>query len=172
MHPTNKTSKTFLIIAVLSGSLWTGAYLVRMLLTYQIVEGADLVFREFINEDNLYGIYNVLNPVIASTFVLYILFFISFIIFLIISRLSLKNNGWLFIITVLVLITAPFELYLMRLDYKILININYGATDINLITELLKERIKALSSFPLIELFCFFSFYYLILFRPLTKHEN
>ncbi len=172
MQLTNKPSKIFLYITVLAGTLWAGAYLVRMLLTYQVFEGTALIFREYINEQNLQGIYKVLNPAIAATFFLYILFFISLIVFILVSKVSLKRNGWFFIIIVLTLVTAPFEVYLMSIDYKILININYGDTNISLISNLLRERIKVLSSFPLVELFCFFAFYYLILFRPLSKNEN
>ena len=34
------------------------------------------------------------------------------------------------------------------------------------------KRIKILGSFPLIETFCYLSFYYFLLFRPLTKNKN
>jgi hypothetical protein len=167
----NKLSKFFLYITVISGSLWTGTYLLRMLLTYQIFEGTDLVLREYISPGSLVPIYSVLNPAIASTFTLFILFLLSFIIFLLTSKISLKQNGWLFIIAVIVLVTAPFEIYLMSIDYDILININYSVLNEDLISGLLRKRIKVLSSFPLIELFSYFAFYYLILFRPFTANK-
>jgi len=60
----------------------------------------------------------------------------------------------------------------MTIDYTIIIQLNYGTYNTSKIVDLFVKRIKILGSFPLIEIFCYLSFYYFLLFRPLTKNEN
>jgi hypothetical protein len=78
----------------------------------------------------------------------------------------------LFIIAVIVLITLPFEVYLMTIDYSIICQLHYGTYNTSDMVGLFVRRIKVLGSFPLIEIFCYLSFYYFLLFRPLTKNKN
>jgi hypothetical protein len=168
----NKTSKTFAFLALITCSLWIGAYLSRLFLTYQLFVAEDLSLKSYITTANLAGILTTLLPSVTSTFVLFICFIISFALFLVISKIKLRNNGWLFIITVIIIITLPFEIYLMTLDYSIIIQLNSGHFNISDIINLFVKRIKILGSFPLIEIFCYLSFYYFLLFRPLTKDTN
>jgi hypothetical protein len=95
------------------------------------------------------------------------------LIFIGTSKLNLRRNGWLFIITMIIIITAPFEIYLSLIDYKI---IRLGLANIyesNFILELIKERLTKLNSFSLIEIFSYLAIIFLTLFRPLQKsNEN
>ena len=168
----NKTSKIFAFLALITCSLWIGAYLSRLFLTYQLFVAEDLSLKSYINSANLAGILTTLLPSVTSTFVLYICFILSFALFLIVSKIKLRNNGWLFIITVIILITLPFEIYLMTLDYSIIFQLNSGIYNTSDIISLFVRRIKVLGSFSLIEIFCYLSFYYFLLFRPLTKDSN
>ena len=172
MNTLNKTSKIFAFLAVLFCSLWVGAYLSRLFLSYQLFEAQDLTLKSYITSANLAGILITMLPTITTTFVLYICFIISFSIFIIVSRVKLRDNGWLFIITIIILITLPFEVYLMTIDYTIIVQLNYGIFNASEIVDLSVKRIKILGSFPLIEIFCYLSFYYFLLFRPLNKNEN
>ncbi|MDR3668577.1 MAG: hypothetical protein P4L35_17185 [Ignavibacteriaceae bacterium] len=144
----------------------------RLFLSYQLFVAQDLSLKPYITTANITGILTTLLPAVTSTFVLYICFIISFLLFIIVSHIKLRNNGWLFIISVIILITLPFEIYLMTLDYSIITQLNYGTFAASDIINLFVRRIKVLGSFPLIEIFCYLSFYYFILFRPLTKNEN
>jgi len=172
MNTLNKTSKIFAFLAVITCSLWIGAYLSRLFLSYQLFEAQDLSLKSYITSANLTGILTTMLPPITTTFVLYICFIISFAFFIIISHIKLRNNGWLFIIAVIILITLPFEIYLMTIDYSIILRLNHGIYNTSGIVDLFVKRIKVLGSFPLIEIFCYLSFYYFILFRPLTKNKN
>jgi hypothetical protein len=173
MKTLNKTSKAFALLTVITGSLWIGAYLSRLFLSYQLFEAQDLSLKPYINSANLSGILITMLPAITTTFVLFICFILFYILFITISRINLRNNGWLFIITIIILITLPFELYLMTIDYNTLLQLNNNTFNSSAIIELFIKRIKVLGSFPLIEIFCYLSFYYFILFRPLTKsNEN
>lgn len=172
MNTLNKTSKIFAFIAVITCSLWVGAYLSRLFLSYQLFEAQDLSLKSYINSANLTGILTTLLPSVTTTFVLYICFIFSFVLFIIVSPIKLRDNGWLFIIAVIVLITLPLEVYLMTIDYTIIFQLNYGTYNTSDIIGLFVRRIKVLGSFPLIEIFCYLSFYYFLLFRPLTKDKN
>jgi type III secretory pathway component EscU len=178
MKNTNILSKIFLYLCVLSGVLWIGGYFARMILTYQLFEKTDFLLKSFMNSQNLPGIFFVLSAGIILTSVLYIIFVVSFIIFLGSSKISLKENGWLFIIAILVLITAPFEIYLMTID-KAVVNIIYsGVYNVNDVLALIIKRFKIFGSFPIIELLCYFAITYLFIFQPMkmskktVKHED
>lgn len=163
------TPKIFSYIAILSGSLWIGAYLTRLFVTYQIFEGPDLIFKAFVNQANLGGILLMLLPAITTTFTLYIIFILSFALFIISSKIKFRENGWLFIMSVVILICLPFEAFLMTIDYQLILSLNSGTFLNQNIIDLIVKRFKILGSFPLIEIFCYMSFYYFILFKPFNK---
>ena len=169
MHNLSKTSKIFLLLAALSGSLWMGAYFARLIVFYQLFEPRELALRQIFNEQNLHAVLIELNPLIILTLVLYLVFIIAYFVFITSSKMSLKENGWLFIITVIIFITLPFELYLVSFDYRIISIVLTGNFNSMEIVQLIIKRFKVLSSFPVIELFCYFSIIYFVLFKPLTK---
>ena len=174
MKSINKTSKVFAFLAIVTCSLWIGAYLSRLLVSYQLFEARDLSLKTYINQVNMSGVLTTMLPSITSSFVLYIAFIIFFILFIVVSRINLRYNWWLFIITTIITITLPFEIYLMTIDYKLILQLNSGQFNANNMIELIRRRVQVLGSFSLIEIFCYLSFYYFLLFRPLTKktHEN
>jgi dipeptide/tripeptide permease len=57
----------------------------------------------------------------------------------------------------------------MLIDYKIIIALNSGSFDSTQIINLLKDRIKDLSSFSIVAVLTYLSFFYFIVFQPLTK---
>jgi hypothetical protein len=107
-----------------------------------------------------------LNEGILLEVILYILFIISFLIFLISSKISLKQNGWLFIITLIIFVTLPFEVYLKTIDYKIITYFYKTGFNANQVLNLYIERFKILGSFPIIEVLCYFAIIFFILFQP------
>jgi hypothetical protein len=167
MKSLSSLSKTFLFITILLGSLWMGGYLFRLVVFYQLFEEEEFALRSFISDQNLPGIFMILRSAVALTLILFPLFILSYISFLFISKLNLKQNGWLFIITILILITLPFELYLMTIDYDIVFKINYSSFRTDDVLSLVIKRFKVLSSFPIIELICYFTVIYLMIFQPL-----
>ena len=172
MKNTNILSKIFLYLTVLSGILWVGGYFPRLAVTYQLFEKTDFIVKSFLNNQNLPGIFIILNGAIILTCVLYIIFIISFIAFLLTSRLSLKENGWLFIIAILIVITAPFEIYLMTIDHTFINLIFSGQFIPNDILALIIKRFKIFGSFPIIELLCYFAMIYLLIFQPMKMSKK
>ncbi len=172
MHKINKLSKLFMYISLLCGVLWLGSYLTRLLLTYQLFEPKDYVLKPYVTPENLGGILRTLGAAASTTSILYSIFILALIIFLISSKINLKKNGWLFITVLIVLITLPFEIYLMTIDYSIIKSIYYSSFDSRTILNLFIKRLKILGSFSLVEIFSYFAAVYFILFQPLTKRDE
>ncbi|MGE5859649.1 MAG: hypothetical protein ACM34J_03805, partial [Ignavibacteria bacterium] len=147
--------------------LWMGGYLLRLVVFYQLFKAEEFVLSSFLNIENLPGIFMILRSAVAMTLILFPLFILSYISFLFSSKINLKQNGWLFIITILIFITLPFEIYLMTIDYDIVFKINYSSFRTDDVLNLVIKRFKVLSSFPIIELICYFSVIYLMIFQPL-----
>jgi hypothetical protein len=167
MENLSKLSKFFLFVCFLFGALWFGGYLLRILLTFQLYEPKDYLLKSYINSQNLSGILTTLNSAITFNLVLFPLFVITFILFLTTSRINLKKEGWLFIILLIVIITIPFEIYLMVFDYRIASKVFSGNFNSSEIINLYTKRMSVLSSFPLIELFAYCGIIFLLVFKPL-----
>jgi len=167
-----KVSKIFQYLSVVFGVIWFGANLSRIILTFNLFQGNQFQLREFITQSFLEPIFFILNPLLLITSITYALFFLCFILFVITTSIKLKQNGWLFIMLILVVSLAPFEFYLIHLDYKILISVFYTSFDPQVILDLTIRRFKILGSFPPIHLFSFLAIIYLFLFQPLKKNEN
>lgn len=169
MKNLNKFQAFLLFITCLSGSLWLGSYMTRLFVSYRLFEDTDFILKPIYNETNLNEVLLTLLPAVTTTFVLYLIFILFFILFLFFSKIRFKQNGWFFIITLLVLVTLPFEVYLMSIDYKIISQIMSESFKSSEIIDLIIERFKVFSSFPVIEIFCYFSIIFLLIFKPLTK---
>jgi hypothetical protein len=172
MQNISKVSKVFLYLCTLSGILWLGGYLSRLLLTYQLFEPRDFILKQYVTEQNLGGILVTMNSSVTFTMVFYLLFVVSFILFIITSRISLKEEGWLFVTLLIVLITMPFELYLISFDYKIVTKVFYSSFVPGEILGLYIKRLKMLSSFSLIEIFSYCAIIFLVVFQPLKLKKQ
>jgi len=164
-------SRIFAVLSLISVAIWVGSYLSRLFLVYQLFEGQDLVLKSYITNENINEILISIMPSFVVHFATFIVMFITTIIFYVSSKISLRFNGWLFIILIAILITTPFEIYLMLIDYKVIMMINSGSFDSNTVISLLRDRIKDLSSFSIVAILTYLSFYYFIVFQPLTKKD-
>jgi hypothetical protein len=171
MKNISSVSKISAVLALISVSIWVGSYLSRLFLVYQLFEGPDLVLRNYISDENINGILYSLLPAILVHFIAFIVMLIVTILFYFTSKVNLRFNGWLFIILVAVIITTPFEVYLMIIDYKTIMMLNSGSFDSNTVLNLLRDRIKDISSYSVVAILTYLSFYYFIVFQPLTKKD-
>src|SRR3972149_7728684 len=166
MKNQNLLTKIYALIAMLSGAIWLGAYAVRMMVSYQLFD-IDMNLMGFVNDNNLEGILIAISPAINATFILYITFIIAFTLFLFTSVLKFKENGWLFIITIIVYVTLPFEVYLMITDVSIIKELNYSEViNSQYAVSLIRERFITLSSFPIIIFLSYCSIIYFLIFKP------
>ncbi|MCJ7552467.1 MAG: hypothetical protein MUO34_01165 [Ignavibacteriaceae bacterium] len=161
-------SKLFASFALVSGSIWIGSYLVKLFLIYQLFEPKDLVLKEMFSINDINIVIFSLLPAFITPFLAYIIMIISFVLFLLFSKISIKENGWLFISIMIIFITLPFEFYLLVIDYKIISLLLQSSFNTDSIIILVRDRITALSSFPIIEILSYLSILFLIIFKPLT----
>jgi len=169
MNKLSKISKIFLFLFVVSGAIWLGSYITRLSLFYQIFQPEEFALKEFVSDQNIAGIFQTLIAAVSINLIFYLVMIIAFVLFLITSKLSLKLNGWLFISTVLIFISLPFELYLMLIDYKLVMMVFNGNFDSKEILNLVVKRFTVLSSFPIVEILSYFAVIYLFLFQPLKS---
>ncbi len=172
MKSINKFSKIFLYISAVTGVIWLGSYISRLSLAYQLFQDNYYHIKPYITNLNLSGILTALNAGILLEVLLYVAFIFSFLIFLISSKISLKQNGWLFIVTLVIFVTLPFEIYLKTIDYKIITYIFTTGFNANQVLNLYIERFKILGSFPIIEVLCYFAIIFFILFQPFKMREK
>lgn len=166
-------SKIFLFLAILFFSLFLGGYAARQMIVYQLFEPDGLSFKSIYDNQNLIVVLPTIMPAIIMNLVTYGMFLISFIVFILTSKIKVKYEGWLFAIILIIVVTAPFEIYLGTIDLKIVSLILSNIVDVNQISELIKERLNVFSSFPLIKVFSFAAIIFLFLFQPLRKkNEN
>jgi hypothetical protein len=117
------------------------------------------------------GILLSLLPSILVHFISFIGLILSALLFYATNKVKLRFNGWLFIILIAVIITLPFEIYLMTIDYKIIIMLNNNFFNSTTVINLLRNRIENLGSYPIVAILTYLSFYYFIVFQPLIKKE-
>mgnify|MGYP005605427161 FL=1 len=164
-------SKIFAVLALISAAIWVGSYLSRLFLVYQLFEGPDLILRGYINNENINGILFSIYPSFVLHFAAFIIMFITTVLFYLTSKINLRFNGWLLIIIIAIIITTPFEIYLMLIDYKVIMMLYSNSFDSNTVINLLRNRIKDLSSYSIVAILTYLSFYYFIVFQPLTKKD-
>ncbi len=167
MNKLNKISNIFLFLFAVSGAIWLGSYITRLSLFYQIFQSTEFALKEFVTDQNLAGIFQALIAAVPINLIFYLVMIIAFILFIITSKLNLKLNGWLFISTVLILISLPFELYLMLIDYKLVMMVFNGNFESEEVLSLVIKRFTVLSSFAIVEILSYFAVLYLFLFQPL-----
>lgn len=171
MKSNSTLSKIFAVLSLMAGSIWVGSYLSRLFVVYNLFEGPDLVLQKYITNENINGILFSLLPSILVHFIAFIVMIFATLIFYAANKVNLKFNGWLFIILIAVIITVPFEIYLMTIDYRIITMLNGTSFNSAAVIELLKDRIQNLSSYPIVAILTYISFYYFIVFQPLIKKE-
>ena len=172
MREQNLLNKIFAFLAVLSGAIWLGSYADRMIISYQLFD-IDMNILPYVNEQNLNGILVTIIPAVYLTSILYIFFILTFTIFLFSSKISLSENGWLFIIAVIIYLTFPFEAYLLTIDYKIISALHFSdVIDATYVISLFKDRFTILSNFPIIIFLSYCSLIYFLIFKPFTKRTQ
>lgn len=173
MHKLNNISKILLTITLIFGSIWLGGYIARHLVIYQFFDPENFRLLDIYNNSTSQNSIRLIQSLLVLNIVTYSVFLTFLLLFIIISKVNLKRNGWIFICLMIVLITAPFEIFLLTKDYDILLQIMNNSFDTLNVLTLIQKRIEVLSSFSIIEVFAYISMFFLIIFKPLTKlNEN
>jgi hypothetical protein len=158
-------------LTLVFAAIWLGSYITRLFTVYQFFEPVNMELRPLYNSQNLGAIFTILMPSILCNVITFPIFLILFLLYLFVSKINIKNEGWLFITLVVIFVTAPFELYLMTIDYNILTQIVSEKYNIDAVMNLIQKRVMVLSSFPLIEVFCYIALLFINVYKPLRKNE-
>lgn len=169
MENISKFSKFVLYFTVLLFVLWLGGYVTRQFLIFELFEPENLTLKSLYSLDTIGPVFYTCTSLLIYNIVTYILFLIFFILFVLSSRIKLKEEGWLFIIVILVLFTAPFELYLSYLDMNIVSDILNTEFDNGEILTQIRHRFTIFENFSLAEIFVYFGIIFFALFQPLRK---
>ena len=171
MENLNKISKSVLFLMLVSFVLYAGGYLTKLVLIGQFFDAETMELKSIFANQNLTLTLQSLLPSFTVALVFYLAFLVFFSLFLILSKVNLRDYGWLFIITIIIVVTTPFELYLiLKYDWKIINTLYSMNFDPNLQIELIKNRIIDLGPFPLVLLFSNILVILLATFKPLQKN--
>ncbi len=170
MENLNKISKSVLFLMIVAFAVFTGSYLTKLLLISQFFDAETMGLKSIYANQNLKFTLESLLPVFFVTLIFYISFLLCFILFLALSKINLKTNGWLFIVAITLLVTTPFEVYLIfKYDIKVISQLFSESFEQSYLIDLLKNRIIELGPFPLILLFSNILIIFLVTFKPLQK---
>jgi hypothetical protein len=173
MNNLSKTSKTILVFTFISYSLWLGSYVAKNLILFQFFEPETMALKNIFAKGDLFNIFYSFYPVVTLNVICYALFLICFIAFVVTSRLNLRNNGWLFISLLVVLITMPVEIYLIiKYELNLIIDTNNMTLAVQPAIELLKQRVARFGMYSFVSIFSTLSIILFFIFKPLTKNEN
>jgi len=165
-------STVFEFLALSSGSLWFGAYIARLLVTYQMFEPNELLLKSYLSNNDLSTVFQTIFPLVNLTLFSYSMMIVSFTIFIISTDLKLKENGWLFIISMIIYLTLPLETVLLSIDYKLFIIFVNEQFSSNEILKLIIQRITILSSFPVILILSYITIPYFLIVKPFSKKSK
>jgi len=175
MKKNSNLSSVFGYLALTSGSIWFGAYVARLLTTYQMFEETEFALKNYLTNANLSTIFQTIFPIVNLTFYSYTVMIIAFTLFLVLSSLRLKENGWLLIISLIIYLTLPLESILLMIDYKLIVLFMSEQFGSEQILNLVIERMIKLSSFPIILILSYLTIPFFLVYKPFTlkiKDEN
>lgn len=166
-----KLGKVLLFLTCLTCILWFGTYFARLFLSYQLFQENEFQLKPIYNLQNLKEIFIFFNSLVVANITFYVLFLVLFIIFIFSSKINVKQNGWFFILMAIIFSTAPFEIYLMTIDLKIINAILGNNFNVEELLNLIIKRLKVFGSFSFIELLAYSTIILLIIFKPLTRNS-
>jgi hypothetical protein len=164
-------AKIFLFLFCLSAAVWGWNTVMMNVSTGSLLELGTLTFLENLNPEMERTVYADIAERSLYSFAAYPFAVISALGFLKTTRRSLKNDGWLMMSGVLLLIFIPAELYCFWLDWKIVGLQYWGEWPIEEFRKAFIARVTALAGLPFIAQLCYLSIPFLVLFRPLTVKE-
>ncbi|MDZ7763034.1 MAG: hypothetical protein U5K00_01220 [Melioribacteraceae bacterium] len=141
MQNLSKLSKTFLYLTVASFSIFIGSYIVKLAMMNQLFEPENLLLKNKFSGTDLNVTFEIMIPVFSITNFSFLLLTISYIVFLATSKTNLKKHGWLFIITIILFITAVFEwILIIKFDIKILTELMNNEIEQSTLVESFKKE--------------------------------
>jgi hypothetical protein len=172
MKNTSLIAKISAYLSLTSGIIWFGSYITRLGVTYQLFEEDGIQFKSFVSPESLEAITSLLSPTIFLSFFSYLIFIIAFSQFLFTAKINIKNNGWLLIISLIIFLTMPFEIYLMTIDWDLIKLFYAESRNYSQLLNLVIDRIRNLEGFSLVIIICYLTIPFMLLFQPFTLKKS
>lgn len=169
MELNRTTTKIYLFILILSSIFWLGGTIYRAIIAYTLFEPFSLVIKSEISYDILRQTLKLIGNVNVYILISYPIVLISYFGFLKLSKVKLKREGWLFMISMILVLFFPLEVYLTILDLNFTLMVLFSSFDTNLALSKLIQRIAALGGLPAIGSLCYFTSIWIAIFQPLKK---
>lgn len=115
--------KGIITIALIAFAIYFGVSIGKSAIFYDLynlnADAGSLALRADLGGDNIYRSIFHFFQLSSYTTVSYIVYLISLMLLLILNKGYIKKNGWLFMVAVLAILFAPFELYVIFKDIEI-----------------------------------------------------
>ncbi len=168
----NSRSKFFLIIFTFSALCWLGAGSLKHIQIGNLLEFGTIELRQTLTTESERAAYNAIAKYSILVFITYPLTLIAGIGYVMTTQRTLKNDGWLLMSAILLLMFVPVELYCFWLDWKI-VGLNYwGDWPIEEFRKAFVIRLTALSGLPFIAQLCYYTIPILVILKPLRKSTS
>jgi hypothetical protein len=166
----NKIStKIYLFILIVAVIFWLGGSIYRAIVAYTLFEPFSLVIKSEITYDILRQTLKLIGNINVYLLISYPVVLISFVLFVKSSKANIRNEGWLFMITMILILFFPIEVYLSYLDINYTLLVLFSDFDTNIALSLLIQRIAALGGLPAIGFLSYFTAIWFAIFQPLKK---
>jgi hypothetical protein len=162
-------TKIYLFLLILASLFWLGGSIYRAIIAYTLFEPFSLIVKSQITYDILRQTLKLIGNINVYVLISYPIVLLTFVLFVRSTRVSLKKEGWLFMITMILVLFFPIEIYLSYLDINFTLMVLFSNFDTNLALSLLIQRISALGGLPAIGSLCYFTSIWLAIFQPLKK---
>jgi hypothetical protein len=150
-------TKIYLFLLILASLFWLGGSIYRAIIAYTLFEPFSLIVKSQITYDILRQTLKLIGNINVYVLISYPIVLLTFVLFVRSTRVSLKKEGWLFMITMILVLFFPIEIYLSYRDINFTLMVLFSNFDTNLALSLLIQRISALGGLPAIGSLCYFT---------------
>lgn len=158
----------YLFIGIVA--LYAGSVLSYILSIYAFFDPGEITLNAIFLNTNLSGMLYLVGVIKNITLFLCLSALLFFIVLLLISKLKFRDNGWLFISTLLMIFIALFELYsFLEYDYELIKILFVDNIESLSNVDLIKNKISSLSSLIPIHFFAIITIFYMFIIKPFTK---
>jgi len=165
----NSRSTFFLVIFTISALCWLGAGILKNFQIGNLLEFGTVELKQTLTAEVERTAYDTIAKLSVIIFIFYPLVLISGISYLKTTHRIMKNEGWLLMSTILVLMFIPVEFYCFWLDWKI-VGLNYwGEWPLEEFRKAFLQRLTALAGLPFVAQLCYYTIPILVIFKPLRK---
>lgn len=163
------TTKIYLFILIIVGLFWLGGSIYRAIVAYTLFEPFSLIVKSELSYDILKQTLKLIGNINVYIIFSYPLVLIFYFLLVRSSEASLKKEGWLFMITMIIILFFPVEIFLIYLDVNYAFQVLLTDLNTNIALSLLIQRIGALGGLPAIAFLCYLTSIWFAIFQPLKR---